>query len=80
MEISTRITTIGGVSPVMCFSSEGLFVWSLIDAPMSANRINRQNLWVSHGHLIELDGGRAALGIDPVTSRNRLGTVPTLRI
>lgn len=46
-------------------------VWSLIDAPMSANRINRQNQLASHGYSIEFDGGRAALGIDPVTSRNR---------
>ena len=54
-------------------------VWSLIDAPMSANRINRQNQGVSYGHLIELNGGRATVGIDPVTSRKRLGTVLTLR-
>ena len=54
-------------------------IWSLIDAPMSANRINRQNQRFSHGHLIELDGGRTALGIDPVTSYKGLGTVFTLR-
>ena len=54
-------------------------IWSLIDAPMSANRINRQNQGGSYGHLIELDGDRAAVGIDPVTSRNGLGTVLTLR-
>ncbi len=54
-------------------------IWSLIDAPMSANRINRQNRQFSYGHLIQLDGDSTALGIDPVTSRNRLGTVLTLR-
>lgn len=54
-------------------------IWSLIDAPMSANRINRQNRLVSHGHLIELDGNRATVGIDPVTSHKRLGTLFTLR-
>lgn len=54
-------------------------IWSLIDAPMSANRINRQNQGVSHGHLIELDGDRAIVGIDPVTSDKGLGTVFTLR-
>ena len=53
--------------------------WSLIDAPMSAKRINRQNMQFSHGHLIELDGERASLGIDPVTSRKRLGAMLTLR-
>ena len=54
-------------------------VWSLIDAPMSANRINRQNQGVSYGHLIELNGGRATVGIGPVTSRKGLGSVFTLR-
>ena len=54
-------------------------IWSLIDAPMSANRINRQNQLASHGHLIELDGERATVGIDPVTSNRGLGTVLTLR-
>ena len=57
----------------------GGVIWSLIDAPMSANRINRQNRLVSHGHLIELDGDVATVGIDPLTSRKRLGTVLTLR-
>lgn len=54
-------------------------IWSLIDAPMSANRINRQNRLVSHGHLIELDGDRATVGIDPVTSDKGLGTAFTIR-
>ena len=54
-------------------------IWSLIDAPMSTNRINRQNQLASHGHLIELDGERATVGIDPVTSNRGLGTVLTLR-
>ena len=54
-------------------------VWSLIDAPMSANRINRQNQGVSYGHMIELVGNRATVGIDPVRSRKGLGTVLTLR-
>ena len=54
-------------------------IWSLIDAPMSANRINRQNQQVSYRHLIELDGERATVGIDPVTSNRGIGTVLTLR-
>ena len=54
-------------------------VWSLIDAPMSANRINRQNQGISYGHLIEIDGDRATVGIDPMTSRTKLGTLFTLR-
>ena len=54
-------------------------VWSLIDAPMSANRINQQNQAASFGHLFQFDGGRATLGMDPVASRNGLGTLLTLR-
>ena len=54
-------------------------VWSLIDAPMLANRINRQNQWFSYGNLIELGSDRATVGIDRVPSRNRLGTMLTLR-
>ena len=57
----------------------GRSIWALVDAPMSANRINRQNQWVSYGHLIELDGDRATVGIDPVTSDKGLGTVFTIR-
>ena len=45
-------------------------IWSLIDAPRSANRINQQNQISSYGHLFQLDGDRAMLGIDPVASRN----------
>ena len=54
-------------------------IWSLIDAPRSANRINQQNQIPSYGHLFQLDGDRAMLGIDPVASRNGLGTLLTLR-
>ena len=54
-------------------------IWSLIDAPMSANRINQQRQISSYGHLFQLDGDRAMLGIDPVASRNGLGTLLTLR-
>ena len=54
-------------------------IWSLIDAPMSANKINQQNQVVSFGHLFQLDGDRTTLGMDPVASRNRLGTLLTLR-
>lgn len=54
-------------------------IWSLIDAPMSANKINQQNKVASFGHLFQLDGDRATLGMDPVASRNGLGTLLTLR-
>ena len=54
-------------------------IWSLIDAPMSANRINQQSQAASFGHLFQLDGDRATLGMDPVASRNGLGTLLTFR-
>ena len=34
-------------------------IWSLIDAPMSANRINQQSQISSYGHLFQLDGDRS---------------------
>lgn len=51
-------------------------LWSIIDAPLSAKKINRQRQF---GHLIEFEGNQTTLGIDPVASRNRLGTMLTLR-
>ena len=54
-------------------------MWSLIDAPMSANRINQQSQIHSYGHLFQLDGDRAMLGIYPIASRKGLGTLLTLR-
>lgn len=56
----------------------GSSLWSMIDAPISANRINQQNQQPSYGHLIELGGSRATLGVDPVVSHKNLGTRLTL--
>ena len=56
----------------------GAYVWSAIDAPISASRINRQSQQPSYGHLIELGGSRATLGVDPVVSQRNLGTRLTL--
>ena len=43
-------------------------VWSVIDAPRSAIRINEQSQQSNpaYGHLLEFDGDRATLGVDPV--------------
>ena len=43
-------------------------LWSVIDAPLSAIRINEQSQQSdpAYGHLLEFDGGRATLGVDPV--------------
>ena len=56
----------------------GSSLWSMIDAPISANRINRQSQQPSYGHLIELGGSRVTLGVDPVVSHKSLETRLTL--
>ena len=56
----------------------GSSLWSMIDAPISANSINQQNQHSSYGHLIELGGSRTTLGVDPVVSHKNLGTKLTL--
>ena len=56
----------------------GSYIWSIVDAPISANRINQQSQQPSYGHLIELGGSRATLGFDPVVSHKNLGTRLTL--
>ena len=56
----------------------GSSLWSMIDAPISVNRINKQSQQPSYGHLIELGGSRATLGVDPVVSHKNLGTRLTL--
>ena len=54
------------------------YMWSVIDAPVSAGRINREGQRASYGHLIELGGSRTTLGFDPVVSHESLGTRLTL--
>lgn len=56
----------------------GNSLWSIIDAPISADRINQQNQQPSYGHLIEIGGSRTTLGVDPVVSHKNLGTRLTL--
>ena len=56
----------------------GSRLWSVIDAPISANRINKRNQRPSYGHLIELGGNRATFGVDLVVSHKNLGTRLTL--
>lgn len=54
-------------------------IWSLIDAPMSASRINREIDRESYGHAIEFDRDRTAISIGSLASRKRLGALLTLR-
>ena len=56
----------------------GSRLWSIIDAPISANRINKRNQRPSYGHLIELGGSRATFGVDPVVSLKNLGSRLTI--
>ena len=56
----------------------GGHIWSVVDAPISANSINQQNQQPSYGHLIELRGSRTTLGVDPVVSHKNMGTRLTL--
>ena len=53
----------------------GAWIWSVIDAGISADKINREN---EYGHLIELGDDRFTLGVDPAIQRNGLGTMLTL--
>ena len=53
----------------------GTQTYGALDAIISANKINRGGF----GHLMEFDGDRTTLGVDPIASRNKLGTMLTLR-
>ena len=55
----------------------GAWIYSLLDAAWSADRINKRTR--RFGHLMEFDGDRITVGVDPVASRNSLGTMLTLR-
>lgn len=52
----------------------GTWLWSVIDAPISAKNINKKE----YGHLIKLGDDRVTLGIDPVIQHNGLGTLLTV--
>ena len=56
----------------------GVQAWSVVDAYLSANKINEQNQQPSYGHMIEIGGSRTTLGVDPVVSHKNLGTRLTL--
>jgi hypothetical protein len=50
----------------------GSAIWSIIDAPLSASRINRK-FEQSHGHLLEFGRGKNVVGLAPRVSGDRLG-------
>lgn len=51
----------------------GSWVWSMIDAPISANRINSEMSRNTMGHLIELDGNGYIVGMDVVARPRGVG-------
>lgn len=53
----------------------GGVLWSLIDAPISANRINRENSgqWPRYGHMMQLNTDKFALGLDPIITQESTG-------
>ena len=54
----------------------GSHLYSVIDAPIISNRINERH---QHTHMFQHDGQRFMLGVEPITSGNRLGTMFSLR-
>ncbi len=70
---STNKTTTTGYLPMGLIFSEVGWMWSWIDAPLSANRINKQKLKeLREGHLFEYRSERYALGVDLVPRRRGL--------
>lgn len=59
---------------IMCAS----YLWSVIDAPISANKINEKRMATDYGHLIEFNKDKYALGFDVTTPKNGIGARVTL--
>jgi hypothetical protein len=53
-------------------------IWSMIDAPISANRINKEISQRKYGHLIEIDKNNYALGFDLSPQKQRMEAKLTL--
>ena len=47
----------------------GSLVWSVVDANLSANRINQEGEQPDFGHLLEFDANQVTFGVDPVVGR-----------
>lgn len=58
--------------------STASFLWSLIDAPISANKINKKRRDQSFGHFINIDNGRFCVGIDAGNLGRGVGAQLTL--
>ena len=51
----------------------GSLLWSVIDANLSANRINQEGQQPDYGHLLEFDGDQVRLGIAPLVRHSGSG-------
>jgi hypothetical protein len=72
----TRETEITTWYYVGLFTAIGSSLWSMIDAPISANKINkRSNQW---GHMIESDSDNRSLGFDVGYMKRGVGAKVTL--
>lgn len=56
----------------------GASIWSMIDAPLSASRINRERGQQRWGHLIEFNNDKYALGLDVAPKKQGVETKLTL--
>ena len=54
----------------------GSWWYSVIDAPINSNRINKRH---QQTHMVQHDGERFSFGVDPITSRGRVGTILSMR-
>ena len=64
-------------------ATAGALLWflshivSIVDAPVSAHRINKKN--EQHAHLIQLDRKQLTIGLDPIISNQGLGGTISLQ-
>lgn len=65
-----------GIATIGFLTAVGSQVYSIIDAYRTANDINERK---SKSSLFQYDGDRFTFGLNPITSRKRVGTIFSLR-
>lgn len=65
-----------GIATMGILTAVGSQVYSIIDAYRTANDINERK---SKSSLFQYDGDRFTFGLNPITSRKRVGTIFSLR-
>ena len=56
----------------------GSWLWSMVDAPLQAGKINEQAERERFGHMLEFGGPRYSLGLDPIAGDGVVGARATL--